>query len=383
MSSTHKATRSRPQRHQGAVPPYLLERLAGFGERRARALQGEGPANGWAADTRGLETVAELARRTLLQDTRLRDRRESHPREARRRILTEPGTLHREISDAEATEELPGRLVRKEGQEPAADADVNRAYDGLGETYRFLEQILHQSSIDGAGLALEGTVHFGVGYDNAFWDGSRMVFGDGDGKVFGSFTSSLSIIAHELGHGLLQHTTDLAYEGQSGALNESFADVFGVLVDQFSRGDTVDSASWIVGDGIFLPGIKGIGVRSMKAPGTAYDDPALGRDPQPAHMDGYVRTREDNGGVHLNSGIPNRAFYLAAEALGGHAWERAGRIWSETIALGKLALDVDFRGFARETVRVARSLYGRESVEEKAVRAGWRGVGITVRLLEK
>lgn len=370
-----------PVRRQGAVPPYLLERLASFGERRARALRGEGPANGWAADTRGLEAVAELARRTLLEDARMRDRRESRPREGRA-VLAEPGTLHREISDAETTENLPGKLVRKEGQDAVADADVNRAYDGLGETYRFLAEIFQQSSIDGAGLALEGSVHYGVGYDNAFWDGFRMVFGDGDGKVFGPFTSSLSIIAHELGHGLMQHTTDLAYEGQSGALNESFADVFGVLVDQYSRGDTVDSATWTVGDGIFLPGIKGVGVRSMKAPGTAYDDPALGKDPQPAHMDGYVRTREDNGGVHLNSGIPNRAFYLAAEALGGHAWERAGRVWFETIALRKLPLDVDFRGFARETVRVARSLYGRASAEENAVRAGWRGVGITVRLTE-
>jgi Zn-dependent metalloprotease len=362
------------------VPPYLLERLAGFGERRARALSGEGPAQGSAADVRGLEAVAELARRTLLEDARLRERRRVRPREDQRGLRVAPGTLHREISDAEAGEDLPGRLVRKEGQHPVADADVNRAYDGFGETYRFLEQVLGRSSVDGAGLPLEGTVHYGVGYDNAFWDGSRMVFGDGDGKVFGSFTGSLSIIAHELGHGLLQHTTDLAYEGQSGALNESFADVFGVLVDQFSRGDTVETATWIVGPGIFLPGIAGAGVRSLKAPGTAYDDPVLGRDPQPDHMDGYVRTREDNGGVHLNSGIPNRAFYLAAAALGGHAWERAGRVWLETGARGRLPLDVDFRGFARETVRVARTLFGRESSEEKAVRAGWRGVGITVRL---
>jgi Zn-dependent metalloprotease len=360
------------------VPPYLLERLATLGERRSRALRGEGPANGWAQDSRGLETVADLARRTLLEDRRLRERREAHRSE--HGILQPKGTLRREISDAEQTENLPGKPVRKEGQDPAADADVNRAYDGLGETYRFLQEVFELSSIDGAGLALEGTVHYGVGYDNAFWDGSRMVFGDGDGKVFAPFTTSLSIIAHELGNGLMQHTTDLAYEGQSGALNESFADVFGVLVEQFTRGDTVESASWVVGEGIFLTGIQGSGVRSLKAPGTAYDDPALGKDPQPAHMDGYIRTRDDNGGVHLNSGIPNRAFYLTAAALGGHAWERAGRVWFETIAPGKLPLDVDFRGFARETVRVARTLYGRESAEERAVRAGWRGVGITVRL---
>ena len=378
---SHSEPMPGPRRH-GAIPPYLLERLAGSAT-RPTALPGpaaEPEEGAWGTEA-GLDVVAELARRTLLADERMRHRREA-PARRHTGMLAEPGTLRREISDAENTERLPGRLVRKEGQEPVADDDVNRAYEGLGSTYRFLEQIFEQSSIDGAGLALEGTVHFGVGYDNAFWDGERMVFGDGDGKVFNSFTVSLSIIAHELGHGLLQHTTDLTYRGQSGALNESFADVFGVLVEQFERGQTVEEASWIVGEGIFAPGIRGRGVRSLKDPGTAYDDPVLGRDPQPAHMDAFVRTREDNGGVHVNSGIPNRAFYLTAEALGGRAWEKAGKIWFQTVALRKLPVDVDFRGFARETVRVARSLYGRESPEEKAVRAAWRGVGLTVRLAE-
>ncbi|GAB4097890.1 M4 family metallopeptidase [Sinomonas halotolerans] len=386
-----------PVRHQGAVPPYLLEHLAHCDGARPTALPGRpGAATGTPDRTApddtpeegrqtrvGLDVVAELARRTLLADERMRRQRERPPHGPHPGILARPGTLRREISDAENTERLPGTIARKEGQIPVDDADVNRAYDGLGSTYRFLEEIFEQSSIDGAGLALEGTVHYGVGYDNAFWDGSRMVFGDGDGKVFGSFTTSLSIIAHELGHGLLQNTTDLTYRGQSGALNESFADVFGVLVEQFSRAHGVEEASWVVGEGIFMPGIKGTGVRSLKAPGTAYDDPMLGKDPQPGHMDDYVRTREDNGGVHVNSGIPNHAFYLTAAELGGKAWEKAGKIWFHTIALRKLDVDVDFRGFARETVRAARSLYGRESAEEKAVRAGWRGVGITVRLTDK
>ena len=351
----------------GAIPPYLLERLANSAPRGA--VPGEASS---------LAVVAELARRTLLTDGRIRRTRsadalgESAPPSGR--------GLHREISDAENTETLPGRLVRKEGQAAVDDGDVNRAYEGLGATYAFLEDAFARSSLDGEGLALEGTVHYGDGYDNAFWDGTRMVFGDGDGKVFNSFTSSLSIVAHELGHGLLQYTTNLTYAGQSGALNESFADVIGVLVEQHARGQTADEATWIVGDGIFAPGVKGAGVRSLAAPGTAYDDPVLGKDPQPRHLDGFVRTREDNGGVHLNSGIPNHAFYLAATALGGYAWERAGRVWFETVSRRRLPDDVDFRGFARETVVVARQLFGRESAEERAVRNAWRGVGVTVRL---
>ncbi|MEA5455897.1 M4 family metallopeptidase [Sinomonas sp. JGH33] len=354
---------------RGAIPPYLLERLASVSE---------GTHHGTRAASSGLDTVAEIARRTLLTDSRLR----------RVRISENPGNsaaeaaarLHREVSDAEKSETLPGRLVRKEGQEPVADADVNRAYDGFGATYSFLEEVFGRSSLDGAGLTLEGTVHYGDCYDNAFWDGSRMVFGDGDGRVFRSFTCSLSIIAHELGHGLLQYTTDLAYRGQSGALNESFADIVGVMVEQHTRGQTAADASWIVGEGIFADGVRGSGVRSLAAPGTAYDDPLLGKDPQPDHMDGFVRTLDDSGGVHLNSGIPNHAFFLAATSLGGHSWERAGRVWFEAVSRHRLPADVDFRGFARETVLVARELYGRESPEERAVRSAWRGVGITVRL---
>lgn len=337
---------------QGVIPPYLLERIAGAAPREA----------------------SREARLTLVADRRLRVARTLEADGGAR--PDGPRGLHREISDAGGSEELPGHLVRKEGQEAVDDVEVNRAYDGLGATYGFLDDAFGRSSLDGDGLALEGTVHYGSAYDNAFWDGSRMVFGDGDQKVFNSFTSSLSVIAHELGHGLLQYTTNLAYEGQSGALNESFADVMGVMVEQHALGQRVDEASWVIGEGIFAPGIQGVGIRSLAAPGTAYDDPILGKDPQPGHMEGFVRTREDNGGVHVNSGIPNRAFYLAATALGGRAWERAGRVWFETVAGGKLNDRVDFEGFARETVVTAGRLFGVRSDEERAIAAAWRTVGV-------
>ncbi len=113
----------------------------------------------------------------------------------------------------------------------------------------------------------------------------------------------------------------------------------------------------------------------MKAPGTAYDDPTLGKDPQPAHMDDYVSTYEDNGGVHINSGIPNHAFYLLATALGGNAWERAGQIWYDTLTGGQLPADADFAGFAAATAASALSRYG-EGEEHRAVLAAWSGVGV-------
>lgn len=148
-----------------------------------------------------------------------------------------------------------------------------------------------------------------------------MVFGDGDGEVFERFTRSLSVIGHELAHGVTQYSAGLAYRNQAGAINESMSDVFGALVEQYVKQESAKEASWLIGEGLFTEQVEGSALRSMKAPGTAYDDDVLGKDPQPDSMDSYVRTSADNGGVHINSGIPNRAFYLLAEALGGNAWE--------------------------------------------------------------
>ncbi|MGB4137992.1 MAG: peptidase M4 family protein, partial [Microbacterium sp.] len=160
--------------------------------------------------------------------------------------------------------------------------------------------------------------------------------------------------------------------GQPGALNESCADVFGALTEQHLLGQTADQASWLIGAGLFTPEIHGTALRSMLHPGTAYDDPELGRDPQPADMAHYVTTEEDNGGVHLNSGIPNRAFALAATALGGHAWENAGLAWYRTLT-GGLSKTATFAEFAEATLVAAREQG--DSVEE-AVRSGWVAVGV-------
>src|SRR5258705_701935 len=154
-----------------------------------------------------------------------------------------------------------------------------------------------------------------------------MLYGDGDGRIFNRFTKVLDVIGHELTHGVTQYTAALDYHDQSGALNEHFSDVFGILVKQYSLKQTAKKADWLIGAGIFTQRVHGAAIRSMKAPGTAYDDPTLGRDPQPAHMKNYVKSHDDSGGVHVNSGIPNHVFYLVATALGGNAWEVAGKIW--------------------------------------------------------
>lgn len=360
-----------PSAHAAIVPPYLLARIA-------------------RTDDPAYADAAEAARRSLLRDAPLREFREAGelpsfmgPERPVRdeRPAAAPGTApqpDRRISDAEGDDKLPGRLVRREGQPPSDDPAVNQAYDGLGDTFEMFARVFARDSIDDAGMPLEATVHYGDRYDNAFWDGERMVFGDGDGDVFRGFTESVSVIGHELAHGITERTARLRYQGQSGALNEHVSDVFGALVEQYAKGQDAGSATWLIGEGVFTDAVEGRAIRSMIEPGTAYDDDVLGRDPQPDHFDRYIETDEDNGGVHLNSGIPNRAFALAAVELGGFAWETVGRVWYDVLTSGRLKPTSDFREFATETVRAAQERYGRTSREARAVANGWATVGIEV-----
>lgn len=351
------------------IPPYLLERLAAL-----------------PADHR-MATASRAARNALRDEDPVRAARAAAPRypdfgsaapadEDLRGLLPLSGGARRTISDADRLESLPGRVVRSEGQPATGDSAVDEAYAGLGATYALLDEVYGRDSIDGRGLPLSATVHYGREYDNAFWDGERMVFGDGDGEVFNRFTISLTVIGHELSHGLTQYTANLLYEGQSGALNESISDVFGVLVEQFSLGQSAAEASWLVGEELFTDQVQGGALRSLAAPGTAYDDDVLGRDPQPAHMDFYLQTTEDSGGVHINSGIPNRAFHLAATAIGGAAWDGAGRVWYDAVTAGSLSPASDFRDFAKATVQAAERRYGKSAPHAEAVLDAWRTVGI-------
>ncbi|WP_128376761.1 M4 family metallopeptidase [Streptomyces cavernae] len=281
----------------------------------------------------------------------------------------------RTIYDARHRTDLPGRRVRGEGDKPGKDATVNRAYAGLGATFDLFLKAYARNSINAEGLPLNATVHYGEDYNNAFWNGEQMVFGDGDGEIFLDFTIPVDVIGHELAHGVTQYTANLAYFGQSGALNESVSDVFGSLIKQYTLGQTAAEADWLIGAGLLAERVTGEALRSMKAPGTAYDDDVLGKDPQPATMDDYVRTGRDNGGVHINSGIPNHAFYLVATALGGYAWERAGQIWYDVLTGGELQPDALFPDFATLTVAAARARFG-EGDELEAVQKAWEQVGV-------
>ncbi len=343
------------------LPPYILHSIAqnGTSQQRTQALQ------------------------TLGSDHTFRTMRVTHDlmTSVGRQLPAAPaaeGQPQRTTCNAQNTTNLPGEIVRTEGAGPTGDPAVDEAYNGLGDTYNFYWTVYQRNSIDDQGLPLNATVHFDQNYDNAFWNGERMVFGDGDGDLFNRFTISIDVIGHELTHGVTGDEAKLVYLNQPGALNESTSDVFGSLVKQFALNQTADQADWLIGAGLFTAKVHGVALRSMKEPGTAFDDPVLGKDPQPATMQNYVQTSGDNGGVHINSGIPNHAFALAAIQIGGNAWEKAGRIWYETLRDPRLRPTASFRSFARLTVSNADRLYSHSSPERQAVKDAWHEVGITV-----
>jgi Zn-dependent metalloprotease len=337
------------------IPPRMLEELARSGgdEERDAALR-------------------TLSRDATLRLARVHNALVGAPANATTVLQSvTPGTPQRTIYDCHQQEPVTDpEVVRTEGGAETDDPAVNEAYDGLGATYAFYWDQFKRDSIDDQGMPLHGWVHYGRDYDNAFWDGSEMVFGDG--KIFDRFTKSLDVIGHELTHGVTEHEAALQYLNQSGALNESISDVFGSLVKQFKLGQTADQADWLIGADIVKPGFPGKALRSMIAPGTAWD-----HDDQPAHMDDYVHTMSDNGGVHTNSGIPNKAFADLALKLGGNAWEKAGRIWYETLRDPRVRPNATFHQFAGRTAATAGRLYGAGGDEADAVAACWDGVGVS------
>jgi Zn-dependent metalloprotease len=338
------------------VPPHVLREMARNGNAAQRNA---------ALDTLALDGTIRT-QRTVLQMMGA-----VAPRPV---LAAAPPQVHRTIYTAKNIQTEPGTLVRSEGQNASGDQEVDEAYDGLGHTFDFYLQNYQRNSIDDHGLPLIATVHYDKKFDNAFWDGHQMVFGDGDGTIFNRFTISLDVIGHELTHGVSGSEVNLVYSGQSGALNESVSDVFGSLVKQYALKQTANEADWLIGAGLLT--IKDQALRSMKAPGTAYDNNVLGKDQQPADMAHYVHTVQDNGGVHTNSGIPNHAFYLVAMAMGGNAWVKAGQIWYDTIRDRSLKRTATFAAFAGRTVANAKRRYGATSAEQKAVADAWNKVGV-------
>ncbi|KEF58231.1 uncharacterized protein A1O9_06157 [Exophiala aquamarina CBS 119918] len=358
----------------GFVPPHVLEAIAGstsvpeecriachYTLKHAGSYKDQHHQLGWKAHVRSPSTKSKEDRTTALQPVQ-------QPLTAAGAELAVP--VQRKIYDCKETQARPGTLVRSEGQERIKDRQGNNCYDGFKITHDFYSKIFGRNSIDDRGLALVGSIHYKLnsapaGYNNAFWDGNKnqMVFGDGDHIAFDYLTDSPDVIAHELSHGFVQFTSPLEYYWQAGALNESCADVFGCMIEQWHMRQSVDDGDWNVGQTVFPVSFRGTALRTLKA------GKALFRRP-------YLYTGgADNRGVHINSGIPNHAFYLAAKSLRGYSWEKAGKVWYKTMTSGKIPSNCDFATFAAVTVDVAGKEFIDASVEN-AIRDAWVKVGV-------
>jgi Zn-dependent metalloprotease len=288
--------------------------------------------------------------------------------------IAPPGEGTRKVYDCEKQWVKRVKLVRDEGDSATDDDAVNGAYDYAGTVRDYFKDVLNRSSYDNAGSDMIINVHYGVNYMNAFWDGDELTFGDGDGTIFVNFIKSLDVVAHEFGHGVTQFTADLEYYSQSGALNEHFSDVFGSAITQFALRQDAGNADWLIGNEIMGPDLYGESLRSMKAPGTAYDNALMGKDPQPDHMRDYYAGTSDNQGVHINSGIPNKAFYFVAGAIGT---DKATLIWYH--ALKNLWGTANFNEAVGVIVESARVLTKNGEVplgSTQTVRAAFKAVGL-------
>ncbi|HET7580604.1 MAG TPA: M4 family metallopeptidase, partial [Bacillales bacterium] len=227
------------------------------------------------------------------------------------------------------------------------------AQSNVEKVYQYYYNTFGRNSYDNNGAILRSTVHYGQNYNNAFWNGRQMVYGDGDGYTFSPLSGSIEVTAHELTHAVTQSTAGLQYYGQSGALNESISDTFAYFVHP---------NNFLIGEAVYTPGQPGDALRSLAHP-SKYG--------QPENMSEYVQTSRDNGGVHINSGIPNKAAYLTIKSIGKN---KAQKIYYHALTT-YLGPQSQFSDARAALLQAAADLYGYGS-EYQAVANAWDAVGV-------
>jgi hypothetical protein len=275
--------------------------------------------------------------------------------------FAQSGQPRRRVFDGIGGTSLPGTLVREEDGAPAADATAERVFEWLGHAHRFLYDAFGRDSIDGNGAELLAVVHYGTNYANGFWDGRHAVLGDGDDEAMRSLASTPDVTYKQVMNGFVQHAASFDYQGQAGSLHDAAAIVFALMARQFVLRQPVEAADWRFGAGLLLP----------RSGLTVIADPST-----PATWKDFAKAKTDSGGVHANSPIVQHAFFGLAVALGGQAWERAGRVWYDALVDPQLAPDSTFRQFAARTVGAARARFGDAGDEVGATRDAWVAVGI-------
>jgi Zn-dependent metalloprotease len=314
------------------------------------------------AETQRLRVIRDGVRRALAQDR-------NSMRELDRRMTFTAGAAEavQRLFDCEHRRSLPGRPV---DPKTSKDEAIKVVWQVTGKVAEFYAKVLHRNSIDNDGLDLVSSVHYLEHYDNAFWNGQQMVYGDGDGKVFAEFWRSADVIGHELTHGVTQYESGLLYEGEPGALNESVSDVFGAAFNQWlNKWPAGEPKGWLIGAGIMGSQSKAAGrtcLRDMADPGASHC-----LSPQPASYKDFDATAD----VHENSGIPNKAFSTFAQALGGNAWETPIAIWYDACTSGRLSGSATFVEFANLTIETAAA-HPNGATLKRQLQSAWQAVDL-------
>jgi Zn-dependent metalloprotease len=263
---------------------------------------------------------------------------------------------------------LPGAQIPN----PATSSDVTAKHVFVETTSlaAFYSQVFGRNSVDGAGMTLISSIHYGVNYNNAFWNGSQMTYGDGDGSIFLDFSKGNDVIGHELTHGVTQHSLQLNYTNEAGGLNESLSDCFGSMFRQWEAKQNVNRADWLIGKDIMGPAALKKGYTCLRD----MADPAAKHclAPQPTKYSQYKPGMDP----HLSSGIANLAFCKIAKAVGGNSWDKVGQIWYKSLTGFGPTPSMKMKAFANRTRAVAAQLYPGDTALAGAVDAGWKGVGL-------
>lgn len=272
------------------------------------------------------------------------------------------------VYDCRHTQSLPGTPVAK--PKTAKDATAKRTFVETTAVARFYKTVFGRNSIDDAGMTMMSSIHFGKNYNNAMWNGTQMVYGDGDGKLFVDFTRGNDVIGHELTHGVTQHSLQLGYSGDAGGLNESISDCFGSMFRQWQAGQDAAQADWLIGADIIGPVAAARGYKCLRNMANPADKAALG--PQPTRYSQITPGMDP----HYSSGPPNLAFATACRTLGGKSWERIGLVWYDALTTSGPQPGMSMPQFAARTRQLAAQRYPKQPAVATAVDAGWKKVGL-------
>lgn len=272
------------------------------------------------------------------------------------------------VYDCKHSQTLPGKPVP--GAKTSKDATVKRCFAETTNVAKFYKAVFGRNSIDDAGMTMMSSVHFGRRYNNAMWNGTQMVYGDGDGKLFLDFTRGDDVIGHELTHGVTQHSLQLAYDGDAGGLNESLSDCFGSMFRQWSAKQDAGVADWLIGADIIGPTAKARGYKALRNMAKPDDKAALA--PQPTKYSQVTPGMDP----HYSSGPPNLAFCTACTTLGGKSWERIGQVWYAALTTSGAHPHMTMPQFAARTRQLAAQKYPAQAAVAAAVDAGWKKVGL-------